>query len=528
MWLDDRAGVEIGGGGTVCAEAKARSSSLRCCQVTPRRRRHTWAQRSRRCCRARGITNNSNNSSNNNSNNNNNSNSNNNSSNSNSNNNSSNSNSNNNSNNNNSITSRHSHSPEAACAAQLADQREHCGSEERAVERLRQAIELDKGDPIRSLQYRTNLGCALHRLGNSEESLEVLQDALERVHALKSSLPPSQCQGLASLECAVRVNLSCALGSHRKPGSFEERAAHLEEAFRLQPSSLDASFHLSASREEGGDALGALQILRSALSARPDDLNCLALACRCLESLGRHQEALAMCEKLCGLDPASTFLALREVFCCKPGDVFVVTFPRCGTTWMVQIAVSCIFGAAADYDAHAVFVEGGVASSASFVRALDELPAPRVLKTHAPADMHPGLERKSESELQKNGKVVYVVRNPKDALVSLRHHHANNASIGWNGSWDEWVDQWLAGKRSEEYGGTYFDHVKGWWRLAKLHPDRVRVVYFEDIKANMTKEVAAVASFIGRTLPSEELDQVCTRCTFEAMKGRHSVDDTIR
>ncbi|CAE8661763.1 unnamed protein product, partial [Polarella glacialis] len=29
--------------------------------------------------------------------------------------------------------------------------------------------------------------------------------------------------------------------------------------------------------------------------------------------------------------------------------VFVVTFPRCGTTCMVQIAISYIFGAAADY-----------------------------------------------------------------------------------------------------------------------------------------------------------------------------------
>ncbi|CAE7508843.1 SULT1A4 [Symbiodinium sp. CCMP2456] len=292
----------------------------------------------------------------------------------------------------------------------------------------------------------------------------------------------------------------------------------------VQPSRVEARFQLAAVMVEEGNYSEALRTLEEALMLAPCDLNCLALACRCLEGLGRHAEALAAAERLCGLDPASTFLALREVFHCRPDDVFVVTFPRCGTTWMVQIVVSCLFGPRANYEDHALFLEGSIASSASYVRKLEELPHPRVLKSHVPADMYPGLAHGKDSILQSYGKVIYVVRNPKDALISLRHHHANNQAIGWDGSWDEWVDQWISGQRSLEYGGSYFDHVNGWWKLSQHHPDRIRVVYFEDLKvpnrrtldmtsffqrvcvqADLSAEIGAVASFLGLSLEKEAL-----------------------
>ncbi|CAJ1379055.1 unnamed protein product [Effrenium voratum] len=347
-------------------------------------------------------------------------------------------------------------------------------------------------DGRRQLEHRINLACALLRSGQRARAKEVSEAALQELQLQQHSGGE-----LTSLEYALRVNLSCA----SDPAA---RKMHLLEASRLEPWRVEAKFHLAAVLEEEGDLDAALQALHQALKLAPEDLGSLALACRCLERLDRHAEALAAAEQLCRVDPASTFLALREVFRCQPEDVFVVTFPRCGTTWMVQIAVSCLFDPHANYEEHATFLEGSIASSASYVRRLETLPRPRVLKTHVPAEMYPGLG--GEGGLQDHGKVLYVVRNPKDALVSLRHHHANNKAIGWEGSWDEWVRQWLAGERSAEYGGSYFEHVKGWWQLAKQHPDRVRIFYFEEMKADLMGQVAAVSSFLGRPhLPLAEV-----------------------
>lgn len=46
---------------------------------------------------------------------------------------------------------------------------------------------------------------------------------------------------------------------------------------------------------------------------------------------------------------------------------------------------------------------------------LSDSPIPRVIQTHLPYDMLP------DSILSK--KIVYVLRNPRDQMVSLYHHH---------------------------------------------------------------------------------------------------------
>lgn len=401
------------------------------------------------------------------------------------------------------------------------------GNLEHAAANLRLAIELE-AEPGRALQSRVNLGCVLHRLGADDKARAVLLDGLHRLKALPrpklGGAPAAAAPGqLKYLECAIHVNLSCCC-----QGQPSEQREHLERALAVDPASREALFYMASHLEQQGDPAAALPHLERALRGRAEDLSCQALLCRCLDRLGHRREALAACERLCRLDAASTYSALREVFHCRSSDVFVVTYPRCGTTWMVQVAVCLLHGASEDYDRHAVFVEGSLASDPRFIWTLEEeLPSPRIMKMHAPADAFPGLARGSESNLQPGGKAIYVVRNPKDALVSLRHHHANNASIAWSGSWDDWVDQWLAGERSKEYGGSYFDHVKGWWHLSRQHPERILVVYFEDMKADLQGVVARVANFLGKKVLPTDLAQMVARCSFETMRAKYTVAEDV-
>ncbi|CAK9001719.1 unnamed protein product [Durusdinium trenchii] len=374
---------------------------------------------------------------------------------------------------------------------------------------------------VAQLEQSVNLACTCLRDGARARAWEISQEALQKLLRRRSRGRHLH----HSLEYALRVNLSCATEE------VAERELHLREAIGLEPLRVEARFHLAALLAEEKKLAEALQLLRQALEIAPEEVNCLALTCRCLEGLHRHAEALTVATQLCRVDPASTFLALREVFRSQPDDVFVVTFSRCGTTWMVQIAVCCLFGAAANYEDHALFLEGSIASSAAYVQHMEawsDKPRPRLFKSHVPAEMHPGLAHGEEEILQEHGKVIYVVRNPKDALISLRHHHANNPAIGWTGSWDEWVRQWIAGDRSQEYGGSYFEHVKGWWTLAQRHPQRIRIFYFEEMKANLRQSVAEVAEFLQTSLGSTQVDEVCKACRFESMRGRHQVSEDIR
>jgi hypothetical protein len=191
---------------------------------------------------------------------------------------------------------------------------------------------------------------------------------------------------------------------------------------------------------------------------------------------------------------------------------------------MVQVLVSIFHGTEADYNRHAVFLEGQIATNAADLWTIEEMPDPRILKTHAPADIFAGLQRDSETELQANGKAIVVIRNPKAVLVSLRHHHQGNSGIAWNGSWDEWVDEWLKGNRSKEYGGSYFAHVRNWWRLHRRHPNRIHIVYYENMKKSFQEVVSGVARFVGRDLSCDQLHRIEERCSFDNMKSKYKVD----
>lgn len=393
-----------------------------------------------------------------------------------------------------------------------------------AAAALAEAIRLE-ADKMRSLQNRGNLGCVLNRLGATRKAREVLEGALQLHASLLPHVPPAPHpahQHLRRLACVLHVNLCCTAKDS------DARRWHAQEALRLEPTNSEALFQVSLALQAEGDLQGAWRHLEQALRQNPEDQQSLGAAVGCLERLDRHQEALTMFERLCRLDAACIYAGLREVFRCRREDLVVCTYPRCGTTWMVQLTVCLLHGLEADREEHALFVEGVLASQPSQIWRLEQMPPPRILKMHAPADMFPGLARDdSPTALQPHGKTIYVVRNPKDTLVSLRHHHANNPAISFRGSWDDWVDSWLRGDRSLEYGGTWFEHVKGWWRLAQQHPGRVHLVYFEDMKADLAAVVAGVARFLGVEVGPSEAAEVAERCGFEAMKAGYRPDEAL-
>ncbi|HUL82192.1 MAG TPA: sulfotransferase domain-containing protein, partial [Gammaproteobacteria bacterium] len=96
----------------------------------------------------------------------------------------------------------------------------------------------------------------------------------------------------------------------------------------------------------------------------------------------------------------------------SPGDVFVCTYPKCGTTWVQYIVYLLVHGGEplpAGGRMDAVFPHLEEVGSAQ-VRALRE---PRLIKTHLPfgrTPWHPA------------ARYLYVVRNPFDCAVSFYHH----------------------------------------------------------------------------------------------------------
>ncbi|XP_013397460.2 sulfotransferase 1A1-like [Lingula anatina] len=139
--------------------------------------------------------------------------------------------------------------------------------------------------------------------------------------------------------------------------------------------------------------------------------------------------------------------------------------------------------------------------------ALDAMPSPRVLDTHVPYQFFP------KQALSKS-KVLYSVRHPKDAAVSLYYHMRNIEDYSYLGTWNGFFSLFMENKVE---CGSWFDHVEGWLEIIENHSN-VQLVKFEDLKEDLTREIKRVAEFIGYPKSDEFYAEVAKQCSFENMK----------
>ncbi|CAK8691003.1 unnamed protein product [Clavelina lepadiformis] len=208
------------------------------------------------------------------------------------------------------------------------------------------------------------------------------------------------------------------------------------------------------------------------------------------------------------LDSASSFEP-------EPGDVFVITYPKCGTTWMNNILYLM--------KNNGVTVEEGdnIANYFPFIEliggeATKEKPRPRFIKSHLLFDILPQ---------SSNAKYIHVARNPKDCVVSFYHHTVGYEQFyDWNdGKLDDYFEIFMAGGCD---WGSYFEMVPRWYERS-LKQDNILFLFYEDMIVDLRKEVLKVADFLGPSWKEsllrnneEILDKVLENASFSAMKAK--------
>jgi hypothetical protein len=177
----------------------------------------------------------------------------------------------------------------------------------------------------------------------------------------------------------------------------------------------------------------------------------------------------------------------------QPGDIFVCTYPKCGTTWMQYIVYLLLHageplarGAALDrVFPHLEEVGREVVAA---------LPVPRLIKTHLPKAMTP---------FAANARYIYVARNPFDCVVSF-YHHTRGFPQHYDFSNGTFADFFECFMRGEVDFGDYFEHLLSWTALVGA-PNLLFVTY-EEMKADARTAISAVAGFLGAKAQSTARD----------------------
>jgi len=194
------------------------------------------------------------------------------------------------------------------------------------------------------------------------------------------------------------------------------------------------------------------------------------------------------------------FRLTRLEFVPRPDDIFIVTHPRSGTTWMQMILYQLTTDGSMDFPHIAEYCPWFERSARS-ATAFETRPSPRLFKSHLPYSMIP----------KGPCKYVYVARNGKDVAVS--QYHMERSHVGVEQTFDEFFEQFLKGHTPF---GCWFSHVKGWW-THRSDPNVLFLTY-EELSRDLEGGIRRIAGFLGRDVPAERLPTIVERCRFAFMK----------
>ncbi|KAK8757460.1 hypothetical protein V5799_004911 [Amblyomma americanum] len=169
----------------------------------------------------------------------------------------------------------------------------------------------------------------------------------------------------------------------------------------------------------------------------------------------------------------------------QDGDVFVVSYPKCGSTWLQNIAQAVL-----NVDDHKEASEEGSLKLLTFLELVGAegaraMPRPGAIKTHLPFSKHPYSEK---------AKYVYIARNPYDCCVSFYHHTKRLPTYRFqDGTFDQFFDMFVEGKVDF---GDYFDNLLSWYE----HRDDPNVLFvtYEELKKDTSGWVLKLADFFGK------------------------------
>ncbi len=201
-----------------------------------------------------------------------------------------------------------------------------------------------------------------------------------------------------------------------------------------------------------------------------------------------------------------------------PQDVFVMTMPKSGTNWTMQIVHQLIWHGKGEYaHIHDVVPWPDTAVMPGFMKryavpleqATHWEASPerkRVIKTHFHWELLPASDQ---------ARYIGVIRDPKDVFVSSYFFVRDSVYGPAMWSVDTWYRSYLSGVNF--MGLSWPEATASYWR--QRHRPNVLLLSFKQMKRDLEGTVRRIAAFLGIEAPDPLIQDVVRQSTFDYMRG---------
>ncbi|XP_060098424.1 sulfotransferase 6B1-like [Heteronotia binoei] len=214
-----------------------------------------------------------------------------------------------------------------------------------------------------------------------------------------------------------------------------------------------------------------------------------------------------------------TFKAL-ESFEARMDDIILAGYPKTGTNWLDHI-LNNLENTAAKYTEEEMKKIMNLEKELEVTPRLEfgdpdkfqrmkKLPSRRIIITHLSPHSLPS------SVFKNKAKILVLIRNPKDTLVSY-YHFINTVGVFPPSTWDDHFANFMDGTVA---WGSYFDYVAEWDKY--IDDKNIIAISYEELKENLNEYLKKIAEFLGFSLNEEEIQTIVDKSTFTAMKQKAS------
>lgn len=214
-------------------------------------------------------------------------------------------------------------------------------------------------------------------------------------------------------------------------------------------------------------------------------------------------------------------------FAFRADDIVISTWAKSGTTWTQQIVSQLLFEGAEELEVAEMspWLDLRVPPNEVKLAALEAQTHRRFIKTHLPVDA---------LVYSPKAKYLYIGRDGRDVIWSMHNHWFNgNATIyaaindtpGRVGppferppaSARDYFLTWLERDGYPFTSANLWDNVRSWWAIRDL--PNLLLLHFEDLKADMPREIRRIADFLGVRIDPANWPAILEHCSFDYMKA---------